>query len=180
MRTRALFVLLVSALGHAACFAEGPVFEAASVKLSDSDVRQPSYSGGPGTNDRGRIRQHIFMTALLQGAFGVQVDQINGPAWLRDFSAMPFYDIVATMPADTTLEQCERMLRNLLVERFHMVFHHETQNSPGYDLVVDKGWYETERSRPGCRSGQRCAGADKRGSRFRRFSDRSRHPGNGI
>jgi uncharacterized protein (TIGR03435 family) len=79
------------------------------------------------------------MTALLQGAFGVQVDQIKGPAWLRDFSAMPFYDVVATMPVDTTLEQYERMLQNLLVERFHMVFHHETRNFPGYDLVVDKG-----------------------------------------
>jgi uncharacterized protein (TIGR03435 family) len=79
------------------------------------------------------------MTALLQAAFGVQQDQIKGPAWLRDFAAMPFYDIVATMPADTTLDQYEMMMQNLLVERFHMVFHHETRNFPGYELVVDKG-----------------------------------------
>jgi uncharacterized protein (TIGR03435 family) len=147
MRTRAL-VLLVSVLGHATCFADGPVFEAVSVKVSDSDVRQPSYSGGPGTSDRGRIREHIYMTALLQGAFGLQVDQIKGPAWLRDFSGMPFYDIVATMPPDTTLEQCETMLQNLLVERFHMVFHHETQNFPGYDLVVDKGGPKLKEATP--------------------------------
>jgi uncharacterized protein (TIGR03435 family) len=148
MRTRAFSVLVVSVLAHATCFADGPVFEAASVKVSDSDVRQPSYSGGPGTSDRGRLRLHIYMTALVQAAFGVQPDQIKGPAWLRDFSAMPFYDVVATMPAETTLEQSQRMLQNLLVERFHMVFHHETQNFPGYDLVVDKGGPKLQEAAP--------------------------------
>ena len=145
MRTRALSVLLIGVLAHAA---DGPVFDAASIKVSDSDVRQPSYSGGPGTSDPGRLRLHIYMTALLQAAFGVQVDQIEGPAWLRDFSAMPFYDIVATMPASTTLEQSDRMLQNLLVERFHMVFHHETRNFPGYDLVVDKGGPKLKEANP--------------------------------
>lgn len=36
---------------------------------------------------------------------------------------MPFYDII----------------QNLLVERFHLVSHHEIANFPGYELVVDKG-----------------------------------------
>jgi uncharacterized protein (TIGR03435 family) len=31
------------------------------------------------------------------------------------------------------------MLQNLLMERFHLVFHRETGNFAGYDLVVDKG-----------------------------------------
>ena len=148
MKTRALSVLLVCVFCHAPCSADGPAFEAASVKVSDSDVRQPSYFGGPGTNNQGRIRLHIYMTALLQGAFGVQVDQIRGPAWLRDFSAMPFYDVVATLPADTTLEQYKKMLQNLLVERFHMVFHLESQNFPGYDLVVDRGGPKLKESAP--------------------------------
>ena len=117
----------------------GPVFDAVSVRLSDSGSRQSTYAGGPGSSDRGRIRLHIYMTALLQAAFGVQQDQFKGPAWLRDFPAMPFYDIVATMPPETTKEQSEKMFQNLLVERFHMVFHHEIRNFPGYELVVDKG-----------------------------------------
>jgi uncharacterized protein (TIGR03435 family) len=49
------------------------------------------------------------------------------------------YTIVATMPPETTKEQFQKMLQNLLVERFHLVFHHETRNFPGYELVVDKG-----------------------------------------
>ena len=43
------------------------------------------------------------------------------------------------MPPGTTNEQFQAMLQNLIVERFHLVFHHETRNFPGYDLVVDKG-----------------------------------------
>jgi uncharacterized protein (TIGR03435 family) len=121
------------------CPADGPTFDAVSVKISQSDLRQATYSGGPGTSNPGRIHFHIYMTALLQAAFGVQQDQFKGPAWLRDFSAMPFYDIDATMPADTTLEQLEKMLQNLMIERFHLVFHHETRDFPGYQLVVDKG-----------------------------------------
>ena len=139
MRPAALiFIALFLASGQTPA-RSGPAFDAASVRLSDSDSRQSTYAGGPGTSDRGRIRLHIYMTALLQSAFGVQQDQFKGPAWLRDFSAMPYYDIVATMPTDTTLEQFEKMMQNLLVERFHMVFHHETRDFPGYELVVDKG-----------------------------------------
>ena len=136
---RAFPVLLAGLLFRVVCPADGPTFDAASVKISESDLRQATYSGGPGSSDRGRTRLHIYMTALLQAAFGVQQDQIKGPAWLRDFSAMPFYDIDATMPPDTTLEQYEKMIQNLMVERFHMVFHHETRDFPGYQLVVDKG-----------------------------------------
>jgi len=40
------------------------------------------------------------------------------------------------MPPDTTKEQFEKMLQNLLVERFHLV-HHETRNFTGCELVMD-------------------------------------------
>ena len=52
---------------------------------------------------------------------------------------MPYYEIIATMPPDTTKEQCEKMLQNLLIERFHLVFHYDTMRAAGYDLVADKG-----------------------------------------
>jgi uncharacterized protein (TIGR03435 family) len=42
-------------------------------------------------------------------------------------------------PREATKEQFQEMLQNLLVERFHLVFHHEMLNFPGYALVVDKG-----------------------------------------
>src|SRR5580658_5769400 len=43
------------------------------------------------------------------------------------------------MLPDTTSEQFQKMLQNLLVERFHLVFHREERDFPGYELVVDKG-----------------------------------------
>jgi uncharacterized protein (TIGR03435 family) len=120
------------------------------VKLFSPDEQKVySISGGPGSSDPGRIHLRVNMSILLGAAFGVSVDQIKGPSWTRDFSAMPFYDIVATMPADSSKTQVEQMLRNLLAERFHMAFHQETANSPSYDLVVDQGGPKLKEATPG-------------------------------
>lgn len=135
LRALVCLVLTVS------CFAAGPAFDAASVKVTGPEVHQPYLiTGGPGTNDPGRFRApHISMTTLLQRAFGISTDQFKGPAVQQAFSAGVFFDVTATMPPDTTKEQFQLMLQNLLIERFHLVFHKETANFPGYDLVVDKG-----------------------------------------
>ncbi len=134
------FPILLAGFFLQPVLAEEPAFEAASVKLLGPDgPKVPLFSGGPGSGDPGRIHFHVNMALLLGAAFGVSADQINGPAWLRDFAAMPFYGISATMPADSSKEQLERMLQNLLSERFHLLFRHETRNLPGYELVVDRG-----------------------------------------
>jgi uncharacterized protein (TIGR03435 family) len=136
----ALSICWVGFFLQAPPLAKGPTFDVASVKpLSPDDRKAPLFSGGPDSSDPGRLHLRVNMSLLLGAVFGVSVDQIKGPAWLRDFSAMPFYDIVATMPADSSKQQVEKMLQNLLVERFHLVFHHETGRFPGYELVVDKG-----------------------------------------
>lgn len=140
MRLCALRILLASSFVPAACLAEVPAFDAASVKLFGPDVPKATlFSGGPGTDDPGRLHLRVNMSLLLGAAFGLSADQVKGPAWLRDFSAMPFYDIVATMRADSSKKQVEAMLQNLLVERFHLVFHRETGSFPGYELIVDAG-----------------------------------------
>jgi uncharacterized protein (TIGR03435 family) len=147
MRLAAFCALAVFA-SALACFAEGPTFDAASVKLTGPEVQQPfTITGGPGTNDPGRFRApRIGMTALLSRAFDVSTDQIAGPAWLRDVASMNNYTVIATMAPDTTKEQFQKMLQNMLVERFHLVFHRETRNFPGYELVVDKGGPSLRRS----------------------------------
>lgn len=105
------------------------------MKLTGPEIQQPyTITGGPGTNDPGRFRAtRIGMSDLLARAFDVSTDQLAGPAWLRDFASMDFYTVVATMPPDTPKEQFQKMLQNLLVERFHLVFHRETRNFPGYE-----------------------------------------------
>ena len=68
-------------------------------------------------------------------AWGVQFDQISGPAWLSGPNAGTF-DLTATMSPNATQEQFQRMLQNLLIDRFQIKLHHETHNFPGYELTV--------------------------------------------
>ena len=136
LATRYLIALLFAALASSAA---GPTFDAASVKLADPEIQQSIVTGGPGSNDPGHFRiPRTSMYDLLTRAFGVRPDQIVAPAWIRDYPPEPRYTLIATMPPDTTREQFEQMLQNLLIERFHLVFHRETRKFPGYDLVVDK------------------------------------------
>jgi uncharacterized protein (TIGR03435 family) len=117
---------------------ELPSFEVASVKPGDIQASyrgQSSSHGGPGTNDPGRATfTNVTMMGLLIRAYRLDTFQIAGPSWL-DSEA---YDITVSIPAGTTKEQYRQMLQNLLIERFHMVLHHETRDLPSYELVVAK------------------------------------------
>jgi uncharacterized protein (TIGR03435 family) len=92
-------------------------------------------SGGPGTKDPGRIRYpFVSLRDLLVRAYDVKAYQITGPAWLDTER----YEVNATMPPDTTMEQFRTMLQNLLAERFKLTMHRETKELPMYSLVVAK------------------------------------------
>jgi uncharacterized protein (TIGR03435 family) len=118
--------------------AQLPAFDAASVK-SVSLASHPTFgnSGGPGTADPGRMHSCcVGMFSLLMRAFDVEIDQIIGPSWIMENMGPNLYQIDATMPAGTTRAQFQLMMKNLLVERFHLEVHRETRNFPGYELVV--------------------------------------------
>ncbi len=133
MRAIATGLAVVSLLAAA-----GPAFDAASVRLAD-ETTISGARGGPGTSDPGRITYgHIGLIALLAKAYGVQGDQIVGPAAMRNGNGQG-YSVVATMPRNTTREQFRLMLQSLLTERFHLVVHHETRSFPGYELAVAPG-----------------------------------------
>jgi uncharacterized protein (TIGR03435 family) len=138
-------ILAFAFLAATVAFAQSkPTFDAASVKPQDPSVPRTGakWRGGPGTNDPGRITyNHVEMRDLLMQAYGVGWDQIAGPKWVNDPSTdySDSFAITATMPKDTTVEQFQLMLRNLLAERFHLVVHHETKGFPGYELTVAPG-----------------------------------------
>lgn len=118
------------------CAAQEQRFEAASVKVT-SGGRYAAMTGGPGASDPGRVRfVRVSLAALLAAAYGVQLDQVSGPAWTRDPLGSDRYDVVATLAPGTTKEQFRAMLQRLLAERFELVVHHETRGVPGYALVV--------------------------------------------
>ena len=98
--------------------------------------------GGPGTDDPGPITYpRIMPKSVLQKAYGLKSDQIACPAWLDDYSAgnSVFFTITATMPPDTTVDQFQLMLQNLLAECFYLAAHHEMKEFPGFKLVVAAG-----------------------------------------
>ena len=111
-------------------------FEVASVR--PSGPAEPGRGGAArfGTSDPGQITfRGTPLIEILRTAYGVDFDQISGPAWLYDER----YDIVAKLPPGTTQEQSNMMLQNLLVERFMMTLHHAAKDFPAYELTVAKG-----------------------------------------
>lgn len=130
------------------CLAQGqntdksPTFEAASVKpatppIPDAQGRIFSLgpTGGPGTADPGRIHYpNMSLKNLLMSAYDVKSFQIVGPAWLDTER----FEINATLPPRTTMEQFRVMLQNLLAERFKLAIHRDSKDLPLYSLVVAK------------------------------------------
>ena len=138
-----LSLLVLCAFGLPAQTAESPLnFEVASVRRTSGVLPDGRIvvgmlppTGGPGTNDPGRIRYPaISLKTLLLKAFNVRDGDLRGPSWLDD----EFFEVNALMPPDTTPEQFRAMLRNLLSERFSLTAHRESKPTPGYILVVAK------------------------------------------
>jgi hypothetical protein len=101
------------------------------------DVQKLKRTGGPGTNDPGRIHYPLVsLRQLLYLAWDGLYSGIKSPDWL-DTRAVA---VDATMPRETTKEQFREMLRNLIIERFSLRYHVETkQGAGGFYLVVPTG-----------------------------------------
>jgi uncharacterized protein (TIGR03435 family) len=127
-------------------------FDAASVKPADLlTPNGPLINGGPGSGDPGHVTMpRIPLSILIFTAYDLWSDQVEGPEWMTDIADHGF-TIRATMPATTTQERYCGMLRNLLAERFHLTFHHETRPRPrpGYELTVLPGGPKFKQYVPG-------------------------------
>jgi uncharacterized protein (TIGR03435 family) len=118
-----------------------PAFEVASVKTFDGPLYPGALQmkGGPGSSDPGRVTWGaVDLLSLLMKAFDVGGYRIVGLASSKGRD-IKLFTITATMPPETTRQQFQLMLQNLLVERFKLQFHHETRSFPGYELVVAPG-----------------------------------------
>jgi uncharacterized protein (TIGR03435 family) len=134
----------------------GLTFDVASVRMSGplppNSPPIPAVgimNGGPGTSDPQRIAySRVLMRRILVNAFGVRPDQIEGPGWVNDNdpATTPAYDIVANVPPNTTREQLNIMIQNLVKERFHMTLHREKKDFDAYRLVVAKGGPKLQQS----------------------------------
>lgn len=116
-----------------------PSFEVASVKPSPPpDPAKGMYvgmRGGPGTDDPSRATfQNFTLSNLVNVAFATDRNHISGPSGMDT----QMFDIAVKIPDGTTREQFQLMLQNLLVERFHLMFHYQKKEATTYELVVAK------------------------------------------
>lgn len=112
-----------------------PAFEAASVKPhQDTGRRDRTRSIEPG-----RITcVDTTLGEFIAMAYGVKPYQISGPNWIVNISSSVTYDVVATAGKAVSAQEVKRMLRPLLAERFHLVFHRETRELPVFAILVAK------------------------------------------
>jgi len=141
--------------GKATCAVVSPdaakmEFDVVSVKpVRTRGSGDAEIDGGPGSNDPGRVTMPRMLPAyLIFISYDLWSDQLQSPAWMAS-ETDHLFTISATMPATTTKEQYCGMLRNLLAERFHLIFHRETQPRPGYELTVLPGGPKFQQYMPG-------------------------------
>ena len=82
----------------------------------------------------GLIMRNIDLSEMIQWAYGVEQNQVDGPAMLQT----PRYDIQARAAAPAPEKTLRLMLQNLLASRFNLKVHREQKRMPVYELVVAK------------------------------------------
>ena len=104
-------------------------FEVASVKPSASASDRALVQAVPGR----LLMEHFAPRTLIVLAYGVGDYQVaGGPSWIGS----EYFDVQAKAEGDATVQQMEGpMLQALLVERFKLAFHRETQQLPVYELI---------------------------------------------
>jgi uncharacterized protein (TIGR03435 family) len=125
-------LVCASILLAAALAAQGPSFEATSIKPNRSD------RGGSSIRvSKGRVTmENVTLRKLTLWAYGIPDDReyaLIGPGWL----GADRFDIVATFAGDSQAEVLA-MTRRLLSERFRLAGRLETRQLPTFALVAAK------------------------------------------
>jgi uncharacterized protein (TIGR03435 family) len=120
-------------------------FEVASVRLNK--VPPPDYhpcTGGPGTQSPTLwMCNDLVFGDLIRSAFELEVYQYIDTNMRPDT-----YSISARLPLGATKEQFHEMQRNLLLERFGLVWHWKESDTTVYHLVRDAGGVKLHESAP--------------------------------
>jgi uncharacterized protein (TIGR03435 family) len=139
-------------------------FEVASVKPA---VPTPGVPGrrttgipGPNNNDPGRFSARTTLLSLVLTAYDVPIYRLSDP----DDRLMPLVEVEAEMPADTTRQQFNVMLQNLLADRLGLKVHWAGKKIEMYALVVAKGGPKLKPAAPDSPQGKDdgCGGANCR------------------
>ena len=89
--------------------------------------------------------ENYSLPSLILTAYGIPSYRLSAP----DLSyGMPMFNVEARMPVDTTKEQFEVMMQNLLKERFGLKAHWESRQMAEYELVAAKGGVKLKDAEP--------------------------------
>ncbi len=116
-------------------------FEVASIKPADPSGRMP---GPPQRSSPGHFRaSSTTIVGLAMKAFGVQLgSQIKCQPWMSS----TYFNVEAIMPEGAAAADIPIMIQHLLEDRFGLVFHRETKQMAGYELVVAKSGLKLAKS----------------------------------
>jgi uncharacterized protein (TIGR03435 family) len=128
MRHALLAIPLIAALASAQASQTEPTFEVASVKANKTGAPGGSFVMPPGRFTATNIPLKVLITNAYQLSF-FQV--VGGPDWV----STERFDIAATAPVVAPVDQTRAMVRTLLKDRFKLVLHMETRDTPIYALV---------------------------------------------
>jgi uncharacterized protein (TIGR03435 family) len=106
-----------------------PAFEVVSVKANRTGAPGGSFVMPPGRFTATNLPLRVLITNAYRLSF-FQV--VGGPDWV----STDRFDIVAKAPDGGPPEQTRAMVRTLLRERFRLVVHMETRDTPIYSLVT--------------------------------------------
>jgi uncharacterized protein (TIGR03435 family) len=108
-------------------------FEVASVKPTASGSDRALIQAVPGR----LLMENFAPRTLIVVAYGIADYQVaGGPSWIGSDR----YDVQGTAGGDTTVQEMEGpMLQALLLDRFKLAFHRETQQLPVYELIRANG-----------------------------------------
>ena len=123
--------------------AQNLAFEVATVKPSppidlaklaaDAQAgKMPKF--GPQIDASRAEYNQMSLKALIANAYKLKSYQITGPQWI----ATERFDIAATIPDGVSKDDVPKLLQALLVERFKLTTHHDTQDHPTLALLVGK------------------------------------------
>jgi uncharacterized protein (TIGR03435 family) len=88
--------------------------------------------------------EYNFMSLkdLIAMAYKIKTYQVTGPDWLGTTR----FDIVATIPEGASKDDAPAMLKALLIDRFKLAAHLDTQEHPVLGLLVGKGGVKLKES----------------------------------
>jgi len=148
----AVLMLLAAPAAGQTSTASTLTFEVASVKVATSGANgvRGGCHGIDAATRRGSdeapaplgrcVITDARLSHLIGIAFGVSMQDLStGPDWIQRGDLRFAVNARAEDPAKVTQKELLTMLQNLLIERFHLKFHYQNTEVPGFALTVAKG-----------------------------------------